>query len=134
MNRQQAEDFIKTHKSAVLATIGKDGRPQTSNVLTTFHEGGLLLSTTENTAKYRNLQRDPRVTVHVLGDNFWQWLAVEGTVTFTHMPDALPRLRTYYESATGGPHSNWAEYDEAMEKERRVLGTISIDRMYPLEG
>jgi PPOX class probable F420-dependent enzyme len=133
MNRQQAEEFIKDHKSTVLATVGKDGRPQTSNVLTTYHEGVLLLSTTQSSAKYRNITRDPRVTAHILGDNFWQWLAVEGTATFTHMPDALPGLHTYYESATGSPHANWAEYDAAMERERRVLGTISIDRMYPLE-
>ena len=134
MNRHEAEDFVKSHKSTVMVTIAKDGRPQTSNVLTTYHGGKLLLSTTEGTAKYRNLRRDPRVTAHLLGDNFWQWLAVEGTVTLTHMPDALPGLHTYYESATGGPHADWAEYDEAMKKERRVLGTISLERMYPLEG
>lgn len=132
MNAQEAESFLRTHRQAVLVTIGRQGRPQTSNVLA-VHEGDrFLVSTSERTAKYRNMARDPRVTVHVLGDTFWQWLAVEGTATFTHMPEALPGLREYYEAATGGPHPDWDEYDRAMATEQRVLCSITIDRVYPL--
>ena len=53
-------------------------------------------------------------------------------MTFTHMPEALPLLHRYYEVATGGPHPNWNEYDEAMAKEKRLIASVSLDHMYPL--
>jgi PPOX class probable F420-dependent enzyme len=132
MNQVEAEQFVRETKQAILATIGKDGRPQTSNVLVVYHNGQLLLSTSQRTAKFRNMMRDPRVTVHLLGGTFWAWLAVEGTVSSTPMPAALPELHTYYELATGGPHPDWEEYDRAMEDEQRAMVRISIERMYPI--
>jgi PPOX class probable F420-dependent enzyme len=131
LNRAEAEEFLQRHREAVLATIRKDGRPQLSNVLVAYKDGKLLISTTEDRAKYHNLVRDPRCTVLVLGDNFWQYLTVDGTASFTRMPEALGPLREYYQLASG-PHPNWDEYDEAMRRERRVLVTVSIESMYPL--
>jgi hypothetical protein len=62
------------------------------------------------------------------GDSPWQYLVISGRVTLTHMPEALPMLRAYYEAASG-PHPNWDEYDEAMRKDRRVLAELSIDHV-----
>jgi len=132
VNREQAEQFVREHKQAVIATIGKDGRPQLSNVLVVYHEGLLLLSTTESTAKYRNLVRDPRASIHLGGDNFWQYLVVDAQASFTRMPEALPMLHTYYELAAGKPHDDWADYDRAMREDRRVLISFEIGRLYPL--
>lgn len=132
MNSQEAKEFLKTHRQAILATIKKDGRPQLSNVLAVYKDDALMISIAESRAKYKNLVRDPRATVHLLGDTFWQYLVVDGEATMTHMPEALPQLREYYELATGGAHPNWDEYDEAMERERRVLLRVSIDHVYPL--
>ncbi len=132
MNLDRAEEFIRTHSQAVMATIRRDGRPQLSNVLAVYDEGKLVVSLTETRAKYHNLVRDPRVTLLLLGDSFWEYLSVEGTVNFTHLPDALPLLRRYYERGAGKPHPNWEEYDDAMRNERRVLATVTVERMYPL--
>ncbi len=132
MDRAQAQEFLRTHQNAVLATIRKDGRPQLSNVLAVYDDGVIVVSITETRAKYRNLVRDPRVTVLVNGNSFWEYLVVDGRAEMVHMPEALPGLRRYYEMATGGPHPNWEEYDQAMELDRRVLLHISIDHMYPL--
>jgi PPOX class probable F420-dependent enzyme len=131
MNPSQTEEFLRTHREAIIATIRKDGRPQLSNVLAVYRDGKLLVSTATTRAKYHNLVRDPRVTVLVLGDNFWQYLVVNGTATFTHLPEARVPLREYYELASGGPHPDWEEYDRAMEAEKRVLLSISIDSTYP---
>jgi len=131
MNRSEAEEFLQQHRQAILATIRKDGRPQLSNVLAVYRGGKLLVSTSTTRAKYRNLARDPRATALVLGDNFWQYLVVNGTATFTHLPEARLPLREYYEAASGGPHPDWEEYDRAMEAEKRVLVSISVDSTYP---
>jgi PPOX class probable F420-dependent enzyme len=128
MDPDQVARFLSSHKQTVLATIRKDGRPQVSHVLTAYKDGSLLVSTTQGTAKFRNMRRDPRVTLNVLGDTFWQYLVVEGTVSFTYWPEAKEPLHEYYEIAAGQPHPDWDEYDRAMEADQRVLCTISIDR------
>src|SRR5438874_2579922 len=101
VNRDEALTFLQQHKQAVLATIGKDGRPQLTNVLVVYKDGRLVASITETRVKYRNLQHDPRVTVLIQGDSFWEFLVVEGIGTMTSMPDALPALREYYRLAAG---------------------------------
>jgi len=132
MTEEEALEFLRTHKEAVMATIRRDGRPQLSNVLTVFEDRQLLVSITEDRAKYHNLVRDPRVSLLVLGDNFWQYLTVDGRADLARLPEAAPLLRHYYEAAAGKPHPNWAEYDEAMRNEKRVLASISVEHMYPL--
>ncbi|MGH2442890.1 MAG: PPOX class F420-dependent oxidoreductase [Chloroflexota bacterium] len=134
MNEQQAREFLTTHKQGIVATIQPDGRPQLSSVLVVRHDDALWVSIAETRVKYRNLERDPRASILILGDNFWEDLVVEGHATMTHQPVALPMLREYFETAQGKPHPDWEEYDEAMRTEKRVLLSISIDRMYPLTG
>jgi len=133
MNRAEAEEFLRTHRQVVLGTIKEDGRPHLTSVLGVYDEGRILISITETRVKYRHLRRDPRATALFLGDNFWQYLVVEGTATLTHLPEAASALRHYYELASGGPHPNWDEYDRAMVGERRVLLSLSIDHIYPLD-
>jgi PPOX class probable F420-dependent enzyme len=48
---------------AVLATVNPDGSPQTSVVWVGRDGGDLLFSTVEGRVKYRNMLRDPRVSV-----------------------------------------------------------------------
>ena len=134
MNRDQAEEFLKRQRQAILATIRTDGRPGLSNVLSAYDEGQLLVSITETRAKFRNLHRDPRATILMLGANFWEYLVVDGQATMIGWPEAQPMLRRYYELAAGKPHPNWDEYDQSMLDEKRVMLTISVDHVYPLSG
>jgi PPOX class probable F420-dependent enzyme len=124
------EEFLRSHKQAVLATTRKQGAPHLTCVLQAYEDGKILISIAEDRVKYRNLVRDPRASVLVLGDNFWQYLVVEGTATLIRMPEAREPLRRYYELAAGKPHENWAEYDQAMQNEKRVLLELSIERLY----
>lgn len=129
MDRANVDRFLERHRQAVLATTRKDGRAQLSNVLAVLHEGSLLISTSVKRAKYRNLTRDPRATLCIMGDSFWQYLVIDGQAKFTHLPEAREGLRLYYELASG-PHPNWEEYDRAMEEEQRVLVSVSVDSFY----
>jgi PPOX class probable F420-dependent enzyme len=128
MVSETAENFLHGHKQAILSTIRRDGRPQLSSVLAVYLDGKLVISTRKTTAKYRNLVRDPRASLLILGDSFWQYLVVDGTASFTHLPEAQKPLREYYQAASGGPHPDWEEYDRAMEQEQRVLVSVSIER------
>ena len=52
---------------AVLATVNPDGSPQTSVVWVGRDGGDLLFSTVEGRVKHRNMLRDPRVSISVIG-------------------------------------------------------------------
>jgi PPOX class probable F420-dependent enzyme len=134
MTEEEAREFLRTHRQGILATIRKDGRPQLSNVLAVYWNDRIAVSITETRSKYHNLLRDPRASILMLGDNFWQYLVVDGTASMTHLPEAQGLLREYYEMSAGKPHPDWDEYDDAMRKEKRVLLSISIDHMYPLSS
>ena len=133
MNVEQARAFIAENHRAVLATIKRDGRPQLSNVAYTLDDDGKIrISVTRDRAKTKNLARDPRATLEVLGDNWHEYLVVEGSAEIEDGPSTLADLRRVYETITGKPHPNWAEFDEAMVRDGRVLLAITIERMYPL--
>jgi uncharacterized protein len=132
MNRLEAMEYIASNTHGVLATIKRDGRPQLSNISYTLDDDGLIkISVTEDRAKTKNARRDPRVVMTVIGDNWYQYVVVEGTAGFID-DNPLPALRHVYERVAGQPHPDWEEFDQAMIDERRIVMTISIDRLYPL--
>lgn len=132
MNEAEAREFVARCRNAVMATIKRDGMPQLSNIVYTLDDDGLIkVSVTRDRAKTRNLRRDPRVSLAIQGDNWGQYLVVEGTCRI-HDDDPLAELRHVYERVTGRPHPDWDEFDAAMIADGRVVLAITIDRMYPL--
>jgi PPOX class probable F420-dependent enzyme len=92
------------------------------------------VSVTADRAKTRNLQADPRVTLHVASKDFWTWVAVEGTAELTPVAadphDAtVEELITYYRG-TSGEHENWDEYRAAMVADRRLVVRFRPEHAY----
>ena len=134
MNREQALDYVRRHHHGVLATLKRDGRPQLSNVLYLLDDDGeVKISVTRDRAKTRNARRDPRVALTILGDNFYEYVVVEGTARIVE-DDPVPLLRHVYRGVTGQEHPDWQEFDEAMVRDGRVVLAITVDRLYPLAG
>lgn len=67
MTPSQIETFLEAPRHAILATNRRDGPPQLSPVWYVFQEGLFYISIGLGTAKHRNLQRDPRVSLCVDG-------------------------------------------------------------------
>ena len=133
MNREQALEYLKRNHRGVLATLKADGRPQLSNMAYMLDDDGTIkISTTSDRAKTRNVRRDPRVSLLVLGDNWYQYRVVEGTGRIID-EGVQSELRRVYEAIAGKPHPDWQEFDEAMVREQRVILTITIEKMYPLD-
>ena len=132
MDIARATSFIADHPRAVLATTRSDGRPQLSPVVAAVDEQGrLLISTRETAIKARNLARDPRASLCVLNDGFFgEWVQAEGVAELVHLPDAMPILEDYYRRISG-EHPDWADYRDAMRRERRLIVRITIDRAGP---
>jgi PPOX class probable F420-dependent enzyme len=65
----------------VVATIRRDGSPQLTTVWIDADGEDVLFNIAETRKKLRNLERDPRATLHVQdGDDPYRWLSVTGTV------------------------------------------------------
>ena len=132
MTEAEARAFVARHHRAVLATIKRDGRPQLSNIVYALDDDGRIkISTTATRAKTYNVRRDPRVALAVQGDTWQEYLVVEGTAEILE-GNVLADLRRVYEKIRG-PHPNWAEFDAAMIRERRLLLALTIVRFYPLD-
>ncbi|MGH3002006.1 MAG: PPOX class F420-dependent oxidoreductase [Gaiellaceae bacterium] len=66
----------------VVATLGNDGRPQTSVVWVDWDGENVLLNTTNARAKGRNLRTDPRVSISVWNHaDPYAYFEVEGAAT-----------------------------------------------------
>jgi uncharacterized protein len=133
MKYDEAMEYLAGTTRGVLATSRRDGRPQLSKISYTLDDDGeIKISVTEDRAKTKNVRRDPRVSMSVIGDNWWNNLVVEGTARIIDQ-DPLPLLRHVYERIAGKPHPDWDEFNEAMIRDRRVVMTIKIERLYPVE-
>jgi PPOX class probable F420-dependent enzyme len=132
MDIDRARRFIRENHRAVLVTRRANGDPQLSPVLCGLDaEGKLNVSTREAAMKVRNLRRDPRVSACMLNDGFFgDWLQIDGTAEIVSLPEAMELLVDYYRSLAG-EHPDWDEYRAAMERERRVLVRITIERAGP---
>ena len=60
--------FLAPSRIAVVATIGRDGLPQLTPNWYVYSGGRLLVSTTKQRVKYRNLVRDGRISVCVCSE------------------------------------------------------------------
>ena len=128
--------FVAEHHAGVLATLKRDGRPQLSNLFYAYDPRANLvrISVTADRAKTRNVQADPRVTLHVTSPDFWSWVAVDATAELTpvaadpHDP-TVDELVAYYR-ATNGEHGNWDEYRAAMVADRRLVLRFTPEHTY----
>ena len=133
MKRSNLDEFLRTHGRLVVSTLDEDGRTQMSLVVAAYIDGAMTFTTPSSTRKARNAARDPRVSALMLGDNFWEYVTVEGRATLVRLPAAAEELRTIYERIAGKPHPDWDAYDAAMRSEDRVVFKLVPERIYPLE-
>jgi PPOX class probable F420-dependent enzyme len=120
----------------VLATIGRDSRPQLSNVVHTFDPATKLIrvSTTADRAKTHNLERDPRASYYVPGSDFWKFTVADTTADLTPVAqtvdDAVVDEVVEVYRAISGEHSDWDEYRAAMVEEQRLVIRLHVVSVY----
>jgi PPOX class probable F420-dependent enzyme len=132
MSAERAQQFLRTHHQAVLATTRADGRPQMSPVTCAVDaEGRILISTRETAVKTRNLRRNPYASMCAFTERFFgDWIQAEGTAEVISLPDAMDLLIDYYRLASG-EHPDWSDYRAAMVRDRRVIVRLTISRVGP---
>jgi PPOX class probable F420-dependent enzyme len=132
MTASHAQQFLRAHHRAILATTRADGRPQMSPVVCAVDDDGrVLISTRETAVKTRNLRRDPFASVCAFTDGFFgEWVQAEGTAEVIPLPDAMELLVGYYRMISG-EHPDWSDYRAAMVRDRRVIIRVTLSRAGP---
>ncbi len=132
MSLEHAQQFLRTHHRAVLATLRADGRPQMSPVTCGVDAAGrVLISTRETAVKTHNLRRFPFASLCAFTDQFFgQWVQAEGTAEVISLPEAMELLVDYYRTVAG-EHPDWNDYRAAMVRERRVIVRVTLSRAGP---
>jgi PPOX class probable F420-dependent enzyme len=126
-------DFVRPRHRLLLSTTRSDGRPQLSPVSGGVGpDGRIVISSYPGRAKTTNAERDPRVSVCVLSDD-WNgpWVQVDGDAEVLHMPEALEGLVDYFRCISG-EHPDWDEYREAMRIQDKSLIRITPTRWGPI--
>jgi len=133
MDIAQARSFIQENHRAVLATRRPDESLHLSLVTCGVDgEGRVIISSTEDRVKVKNLRRDPRASLCVMRNQFFGGgVQVHGGAAIVSMPEAMEPLIDYFRRVAGKEHEDWDEYRRAMEQERRVLIRIDIERAQP---
>lgn len=129
----------REHYLAVVATPRADGTVQSSvvnaGVIAHPVSGQRVVAfVTYGAAKKAHLRARPWATLTFRAG--WQWITVEGSAELMGPDDPVldPEssrllLREIFRTA-GGDHGDWAEYDRAMERERRAAVLVIPERIY----
>lgn len=119
-----AESHLAEPRNMILSTIRRDGRPQLAPVWFIWRDGEFLISTTPTTAKWKNLQRDPRCTglVDYPGGKY---ISVTGVAEMweENVPHEITSeiVRKYVES------ERYEAYMEMIRSDRPVRGIIRLN-------
>jgi PPOX class probable F420-dependent enzyme len=94
-------------------------------------DGRVLISSRETAIKTKNARRDPHVSVCFLRNEFFGgFVQVDGTAEIVSLPDAMDVLVDYYRQLSG-EHPDWDDYRAAMEREKRLIIRVTIERAGP---
>ena len=111
----------------VLATVMPDGQPQASVVWVDYDGEHVLLNTTLERQKGRNMQRDPHVTVLIVDpQNSSRWIEVRGRVAEITSQGAEEHADRLLQRYTGKRHFYGDVYPVAQRyRETRVIVKIA---------
>jgi PPOX class probable F420-dependent enzyme len=122
------ETLVAAHRQGVLATINPDGRPQLSNILYLWDAEQRIarITTTASRIKARNLQRDPRCSLHVSGEHFWSYAVAEGEAELSKVAEsagdeACRELLPLHTALVGEPEDEQRFYKMLIDEQRLVV-------------
>jgi PPOX class probable F420-dependent enzyme len=96
-------EFLKSHRLGVLATSRRSGAPQVSIIAYNYDGTDVVISTRDQSAKYRNVSKRPSVALIVTDGG--KAVTVYGTATITEGDEAakIREERLQQRRAAGAP-------------------------------
>ncbi|MGE0682824.1 MAG: PPOX class F420-dependent oxidoreductase [Candidatus Binatia bacterium] len=122
----QIEDFLSERRNAAVATINKDGTPQLTPVIYYWDGTTFYVSVTKETVKYKNIKRDPRVSI-IIDDVLNHHCVIakgKATIQEDNIWDTTGKIiYKYYGKEEGDP------YLEQIKNQKRVLIVLKPTKM-----
>ena len=117
------EQFLRPPRIAVVATLGPSGMPQLSPNWYWYTDGRLIISTTKDRIKFRNLSRDNRIVVSIYSEpGAQEYVTVRGYAEITDDDSIWPDTRVIEERHV--PAEQVDANLRGMRKESRVLISV----------
>lgn len=118
--------FASSRNFAAFTTLFEDGQPQTHVMWVDADDDHVLINTEVHRAKFRNAERDPRVTVTVWdADNPYRYVEVRGEVVeVVRGPEALEHIHACSHRYFGRP------YDEGNIRSERAILRIAPTKVH----
>lgn len=86
-------DLLDVPICVVVSTTMRSGRPQSTVVWCATDGEQVFISVSDQSQKYRNLQRDPRLSLMAVDPtNPFRWIEIRGTVVAFDEAEGLPLL------------------------------------------
>ena len=133
MKISEVQDFLVNNHRGVLVARKKNGSPQITLVTPSVDAAGrVVISARKNTYKVKNISRDPRVSLLVMGDEFSgsKYFQIEGSAKVIALPEARNLLMDFYKQ-TLGDQMNTEKTHKKIVDENRVLIRIEIEGVGP---
>ena len=136
MEFEEARPFMEANHQGVITTQQRNGASQVSIVVCGAYQGkAAFVSVRGNSAKVRNLRRDPNCTVLTVTPDWRNFVVVQGQATLydagnTDAEELRVMLREVYRACGDKEHPDWEEYDQAMVQQEAVIALVSPDHVY----
>lgn len=129
MEISDVQKFLADNHRGVLVAHKRDGRPQMTLVTPAIDpEGRVIVHSRADAYKVKNVRRDPRVSMLVMGEQYSgsKYAQLHGTAEIVPQPEAMDLL-IFWHRQVRGEHPNWEEYREKMKEEGQIVIRISIE-------
>jgi hypothetical protein len=124
----ESHRYLLDTKNATLATIGRDGFPQQTEIWFLHEDGELALSLNTSRLKTKNLRQRPQCSLFILDlENPFKYLEIRGTAVFEEDDDYefARRVGAKY----GG--ADLREHDQPGDKRVKVI--LEPVNVYPVD-
>ena len=128
MDIAEVQKFVAENHRGVLVARKRDGWPQLTLVTPALDaEGRVIVHSRASAYKVKNVRREPRVSMLVMGEQFSgsRYVQLHGTAEVVAQPEAMDLL-VYWHRQVRGEHPNWREYREKMKEEEQIIIRIKI--------
>ncbi|MEW2357496.1 PPOX class F420-dependent oxidoreductase [Spirillospora sp. NPDC029432] len=118
----EADALLAKPNPCVIATLRSDGTPVTTPTWYLWENGRVLVNMDEGRVRLKHLERDPRVSLTVLDENWYTHVTLIGRVTEMYRDEDLADIDRVSRHYGGQPYPDRVR--------ARVSAWITVDRWH----